>query len=84
MATPFAYDDIDSLPGRYTYSLEGPGAYVTISTSDGVVRTTEALSGVMARMVEYSVVAMDRDNPRLKAVTRLVIDVDHGEDLPRC
>ena len=79
VATPFAYDDVDSANSVYLYSLEGvdAGLYFYIDERSGIVRTTEEFAQISAKRVNFTIHAQDMYNSRLAAKSKLRIDIYH-------
>ncbi|KAK2159160.1 hypothetical protein LSH36_157g04090 [Paralvinella palmiformis] len=86
VATPFAYDDLDTEQSTYNYSLQGHGAgkYFVIDPKSGVVKTTEALNEVEQDTMEFGLMAQDLHQRSLVALARLVIDVTRSEKVTEC
>ena len=81
VATPFAFDDVDSSNSIYHYDMQGPdaGMYLFMDPDTGVVRTTDKLKQTNATQVEYNLVATDVFNPSLVAKSKLVVDMYHTQ-----
>lgn len=86
VATPFAYDDVDTSNSVYRYELlgEGAGEFFYIAEHTGVVRTTARLRDIRRNRVEYKLVARDVYNSRLQAEAALVIDIFKQTNVPSC
>jgi hypothetical protein len=80
VATPLAYDKMDTINSKYRYRLEGPaaGMYFNIDPNTGVVRTSEMMSTISDKTVEYTVIAEDVFDKRLNATATLRIDIFRG------
>lgn len=86
VATPFAFDDVDSSNSIYHYAMEdsNSGIYLYIDPDSGLVRTTDKLKQLNATQVEYTIVATDVFNPKLTATAKLVVDIYHSSPKECC
>ena len=85
VATPFAYDDIDTTPTTYQYSLLGgrPG-YFEIDRKTGVVTSTAMLSSLQSETMEFTIHALDLYNRELQASAPLTITIVGPSKEPCC
>ena len=79
VATPFAYDNVDTLDSSYSYAILKTDhvLYVGIDRQTGVVTLNENFENIPENEVylEYTLVATDNDNKKLVAKATLGIKV---------
>ena len=85
VATPFAYDSVDSIVSTYSYEIMGnrKEMYVDIDRNTGVVKLNENFETIADNVVflDYILVARDISNKKLFAKAKLNIKVYHHQGM---